>query len=213
MILCALKTTDVLPKLSFSFLLVFTSMTISLAQSNMTVISAEQAAAEVNAQQASYGFGQIYFSNNDLNRLTSVEGASSVRFYTSFSPGSYSQGIIAVPVYSDGSEGMPYLQSDGLNTSEINRESAQAYVQSSKDGNYSALAITVDNVDLTGSIMNPGATGIHIKPGLSGSTNTMIATAANSNGSYSQDLGTDNFRNEAPCPNNCGDGFLINLND
>lgn len=182
------------------------------AQSTMTVISAEEAANGVAQQQAYYGFGQAYFGQGDINTLLSEPNAASVRFYTA-QPEGGSPTVVAASVDAAGSETGLYIRSQGLSGLSIDMGTAQGDVMRGKDNGYTAVALTVSNTDLTQNIMNANGSGIHIKPGLSGNTNTMIATAATTDGTYSQDLGTDNLRGEAPCPNNCGDGFLVDLNN
>lgn len=184
-----------------------------VAQSNMTSISAQDAATEVSLQQSSFGYSQVFFGATDLNRLLADPSITAMRFYTAETADPSFRTILAVGVNSNNSEAGFYIRMDGPTTTTfLTAGEARADVQRSKDGTFSTVATTVTRADLTSYLESTGANGIHLKPGKSGENDSMIISPAQSNGFTSFDTGTGFFRDDAPCPNNCGDGFLIDMN-
>ena len=108
-----------------------------------------------------------------------------------------------------------YYRSDGNYTTMISQEEALSAVENSKGSQYTTVACTYSTTDMQNSVMQEGSSGIHIKPGTHEGTPTLVSVAAtvNAEGTGSGDSGTNYLRVTAPCPNQCGDGYLTQLGE
>lgn len=183
------------------------------AQTNAIVISQEEALNTAAEYSGTFGFENVYFSNDDLNRMINDPNCIGIRFYTAINPEMGGQTEIAVGVDANGNELGQYYRSNGTYSTPMNAESATSAVEGSKNSEYATVACTFATGDITNMVMSQGSSGIHIKPGLHEGTYSLVTVGASLNpeGSGSGDSGSTYLKGAAPCPNTCGDGYLTQL--
>jgi hypothetical protein len=196
-------------------LLTFLFLSIHLSAQSAVSISSEEARQMVDENKDKVGFEKVYFSNQDLSRVLSMENCEAIRFYTA-KPNAEdnAQTLIAVPVDGDGNELGNYLKADAAGALRMSAADAIQEVTNSKSSESSTLACSFDKNTIN-SLMAEGGDGLHLKPGKTreGSASLVSAPATVGEGGETEEVGSMQMLGAAPCPHACGGGsYLIQMN-
>ena len=158
-------------------LVLLLSVSFILTAQSAISITSEQADQMVQDNKDKLGFEKVYFSNQDLARVLSMENCDGIRFYTAKADANDNgQTLIAAPVDGEGNELGSYLKADASGTIRMSAGDAAQEVTNSKSSPSSTLACSFDKNTIN-SLMQEGGDGLHLKPGQTSEGSTSLIGA------------------------------------